>query len=166
MLECPRRWASRATPAALIPSQRLRGLTGGACRWRLAQAFLLLLGQAFVLFPLAVDRLPLLGRHVLEFFVPVAHLRALFRSHAGPLLHPRLEPLLLLGCHRGVLPGDPEPLVAARALDLRPLLRQRRQYALLLWRELSPIWPALFLRALASLHFCRQAEEQQEEGED
>jgi hypothetical protein len=37
---------------------------------------------------------------------------------------------------------------------------------LLLGCELCPIWPALLLRALASMHFCRQAQDQQEEGEN
>ena len=87
----------------------------------------LLLGvgrQVLVLLPLggAVGR-----RHLLRLLVAQAHLAALGRGEAGPLVHPLGDPGLLLRRQRRIAVGDLQPLLLALGVDARPVALQRRQ---------------------------------------
>ena len=131
---------------------------------RFAKRMLLFFCQLLVLAPLAVNLLALLRGHLLELFVPRTHLRALFWVEARPLLHLRLQALLLLCAHLRVALGDLDPLVATLGLDVSPVVGKWGEDALLLRRELRPFRPVDLRAGLNGLCASREEQTQREYG--
>jgi len=109
---------------------------------RLAKRMFLFFRQLLVLAPLAVDFLALLRRHLLELLIARPDFGTLLWFEAGPLLHPRLQTLLLLRTHLRVPLGDLDPLVATLGFDVSPVVGKWGEDTLLLGRELRPLRPA------------------------
>jgi len=92
----------------------------------------------------------------------VAHLHALLMRQAGPLLHTRLQPFLLLRRHFWIAFGDLDPLRATRALDLWPFVCQRCENVLLLRSEVSPLEASLLCCTFSRMSGCGQPERQEQ----
>ena len=71
---------------------------------------------------------------------------ALLRGQLGPVLHLRLQALLLFRFHLGIALGRQQPFLAPAFVKIVPVARQRGQNLLLLSRELGPIGLLLFSR--------------------